>query len=79
MHQSRSLMDLFTINEYIFNSTLITSGDKVLNEVSFGTFYKSHKLSKVRDVIDKDTNCLLDKQALNRKFNINMNYVQFLI
>ena len=34
---------------------------------------------KVRDVIDKDTNCLLDKQALNRKFNINLNYVQFLI
>ena len=67
------------MNEYIFNSTLITSGDKVLNEDIFGTFYKSHKLLKVIDIIDKNTNCLLEKQALNKKFNINLNYVQFLI
>ena len=67
------------LNEYIFNSTLIFSGDKFLNEDICGTFYKSHKFLKVIDIIDKDTNCFLDKQALNRKFNINLNYMQFLI
>ena len=40
------------MNEYIFNSILITSGDKVLNEDIFVFFYKSHKLLSINTWIN---------------------------
>ena len=41
------------LNEYVFHSTLVASGNEELNYQKFGVFYTKNKLIKLIDIFDK--------------------------
>ena len=65
------------LNEYIFHSSLITSGNDALNVQKFGSFYKQNNFLKLIDIFDKTTCNIMAKQALETKFKCCLNYMQF--
>ena len=65
------------LNEYIFQSRLITSGKDALNVQKFGSFYKQNNFLKFIDICDKTTCNIMAKQALKTKFKCCLNYMQF--
>ena len=67
------------LNEYIFHSSLITSGNDPLNIQKFGSFYKRNNFLKLIDIYDKTTRNIMTKQALETKFKCCLNYMQFLM
>ena len=71
--------DVEILNEYIFHSSSITTGNTVLSPQMFGLSNSSQNLSvKIMDLLNLTTGLILNINTINENLNWKLNFLQYM-